>query len=139
MFIDGRWAPQIGNWLIRCIFAFRVALQGFWCSCWPRVDLPLLQMQSYIPGVCHTPPGVHLLQMQTPLVHKHIAVRLCRSANSRDQRPEQLDGSASTNIVTRVKSSGLVSLKTEDCSGLPCCARCHGISIFNPSTPTGKH
>ena len=31
---DGRWSPQIGDWLIRRFFACRVAQQGFWGSCW---------------------------------------------------------------------------------------------------------
>ena len=46
MFIDRRWASQIGNWLIRrFFFACRVA-QFSLGSCWPRVDLSLRQMWS---------------------------------------------------------------------------------------------
>ena len=46
MFIDRRWASQIGKWLIRrFFFACRVA-QFSLGSCWPRVDLSLRQMWS---------------------------------------------------------------------------------------------
>ena len=46
MFIDERWASQIGNSLIRRFFAYRVAHQGFWESCWLRSDLRLRQVRS---------------------------------------------------------------------------------------------
>ena len=51
LLIDGRWAPLIGNWLIRRFFARRVAQQGFWGLCCLFVDLLFRQMWSCL----HTP------------------------------------------------------------------------------------